>query len=237
MPIAFDAASHAENNDGTASLTFSHTVSGTNRLLIVETTTNQPQNSVTGITYNGVSMTSVVGGFNAASVVIQMFYLIAPDTGTHNVVVTMANNTTGKAAQAASYTGVLQTGFPDATSTLTPLAVSNTTQTITTMADNCWIAWGVYSGGAITAVTNCVVRGQESTFFGCGLLDTNSAQTPAGLKTMVLSGGGASGGIQASFAPVTSQILKVSGVAQSSIGKVSSVANASIEKVSGVLNQ
>lgn len=232
MAIAFDATSSAQNNDGTASLTFSHTCTSAS-ILIVTTCTNQPQNSVTGVTYNGVAMTSVRGSLNAGSTVIDMWYLLAPSSGANNVVVTMAASSTAKAAQAVSYSGVDTAGFPDATSALSPLT-TNTTQTITTVADNCWIVWGVYGGGAITAVTNCVVRAQESTFFGCGVLDTNSAQTPAGLKTMILSAGGASGGIMASFAPSTTSIKTIDGLAKASVKIVDNLAIASVKSWNGL---
>lgn len=63
-------------------VTFAHTVSGDKRVLVVFTNTRAP----TGITYAGVAMTrsSIFGTTMTA------WYLVAPATGTNNVVVTYA---------------------------------------------------------------------------------------------------------------------------------------------------
>ena len=108
----FDAGS---NNRGTtvSSLTLSHTTSGTNRFLICFYAVNDatPQ-AVTGATYNGVAMTRIGteispdGFFTFAG----LFRLIAPATGTHDVVLSTAGGTNGRFyAACASYTDVHQT--------------------------------------------------------------------------------------------------------------------------------
>ena len=109
---AFDAGS---NNRGTgvSSLTLSHTTSGTNRFLIcfysVNDVTPQP---VTGATYNGTAMTRIGSEISpdALFTYAGVFRLIAPATGTHDVVFSTAGGTNNRFyAACASYTDVHQT--------------------------------------------------------------------------------------------------------------------------------
>jgi hypothetical protein len=132
-----------------ASLTWPHTVgTGANRLLIVTSespnangTLGAHTGDATSVTYGGVALTEAVGGTetgdgNCASI----WYLVAPASGTANIVVTLngtvtAENTT---AEAVSLTGMAQTStldIADATSTYTSNAFSLTD----TVAANTWI--------------------------------------------------------------------------------------------------
>ena len=114
--IAFDAQSKSSTT-GT-SLTFSHTVSGSNRVLIVAASSNGGDH-ITGITYNAVAMTQqakLAVGTNY----VYLYYLIAPDTGAHDVVVSSGSSVV-LVACAVSYTGVSQSGFPDASTSTSTL--------------------------------------------------------------------------------------------------------------------
>jgi uncharacterized repeat protein (TIGR01451 family) len=110
--IAFDAASSANTGTGTAaSLTWSQTVgsSGTNRILIVGVSIRNSSNqTVSGVTYAGTSLTLVGQSTNSTNVRVEIWRLIAPATGANNIVVTLS-----AAARfvggAASFTGVSQT--------------------------------------------------------------------------------------------------------------------------------
>lgn len=92
------------------SLTWSHTVgSGSNRVLIVGVSLRDANVSVSNITYGGTGLT-FIGSSNEAGldVRIEMWRLIAPATGTANIVVTLsaAKRIVGGAT---SFTGVNQT--------------------------------------------------------------------------------------------------------------------------------
>jgi len=110
--IAFDAASSADTGTGTASsLTWSHTIgsSGTNRVLIVGVSIrNNSSQTVSGVTYSGTSLSMIGQTTNSTNSRVEIWRLIAPATGAHNVVVTLS-----AAARfvggAASFTGVSQT--------------------------------------------------------------------------------------------------------------------------------
>lgn len=204
MAIAFDASSQGQNGGASATLTFSHTCSGSNRILFVNTGCHTSVATITGVTYNGVAMTSVIAPITSPdNFYMRLWYLLAPATGANNIVVT-ASATDGIAAQAASYTGAAQTTL-DATASTTQNSTGSFTQSLTTVADNCWIVWGNYRGSSMTAGANTVVRQQDGVQYGNAICDTNSAQTPAGSKSMNCTA--ASGnwyGIIASFAPVSS---------------------------------
>ena len=84
--IAFDAASSA-TGVGVSSLTWAHTTSGADRLLIVGVSFDT--GTVTGVTYAGVPMTSV--GNTTTALKMHMWRLIAPATGANNIVVSFSN--------------------------------------------------------------------------------------------------------------------------------------------------
>ena len=116
--VAVDnTSSNSATLTGTANLTVAHTTTTgtTNRLLLVGVSiniTNGPAAGVVSVTYNLVPMT-FVGAHNDASGTrrVEMWYLLAPPTGNHNVVVRV--NTTGVqegvVAGATTFTGVDQT--------------------------------------------------------------------------------------------------------------------------------
>lgn len=139
MAIALDATSGSSGSGTT--LTFSHTCTGSNLILIVGVMNYDPA-AITGVTYNGVAMTKIF----ASDVVspsynsMNQFYLVNPATGSNNIVVTVPGATPIRAT-GASYTGVAQTspidGFGSAIAgSLTPGAES---ANVTVTASNCWV--------------------------------------------------------------------------------------------------
>ena len=110
--IAFDSASSANTGAGTtASLTWSHTVgaSGVNRILIVGVSIrNSASQTVSAVTYNGVALTQVGQTTNSTNARVELWRLIAPATGAHNIIVTLSA-AARFVAGAASFTGVSQT--------------------------------------------------------------------------------------------------------------------------------
>lgn len=115
--VAIDATTSASAELTTAAntLTFNHTTTGTNLILVVGVSLNTSgagTQAVSSITYNGVALTSAVVQSNSnASSRSEIWYLIAPAIGTHPVVVTVnvAGSTTGAVAGATTFTGADQT--------------------------------------------------------------------------------------------------------------------------------
>lgn len=113
MAIAFDAASNA-NNSGNTTWTFSHTCTGSDRLLLIGCAIQYGDTcTISGITYNGVSMTRIGSAINNtdsfSNIGATAFYLIAPATGTNTVSVSLTGPPFVQGVAAISLTGVHQT--------------------------------------------------------------------------------------------------------------------------------
>jgi uncharacterized repeat protein (TIGR01451 family) len=117
--VAVDAETNSSADlagAGTKTLTFNHTTTGTNLLLLVGVSidiTNAPTTGLVGVTYNGTPL-NFVGAHNdaAPSRRVEMWYMLAPPTGNHSVVVSVdvtAAATVGVVAGAITFTGVDQT--------------------------------------------------------------------------------------------------------------------------------
>lgn len=246
MAIAFDAAS---NGGAFAShlntLSWNHTCTGSNLLLVVGVCLTDSGSDPTA-TYNGVSMTKIASqtGSGSGDRVI-LFYLINPATGTHSVTIT-ETGTLVSSGGGISLTGVKQSAQPDASGTTGGNPAPSLA--VTSVADNSWyvdIAGIGLAGSAVNFNTpvpglqKVNVNNTVATFGWALAMQVYGPKTPAGSTTLSWTESLAAGSdyVVASFAPApTTQILKVSGVAQASISKISGVANASIKKVSGVSN-
>ena len=181
MALAFDATAQGSTLPGD-SITFSHTCTGANRILLVGVATNGDTSDViTGVTYNGVSMTraaTVVGG---AGHRVYLYYLIAPATGAHDVVVSASDSAHSLRAISASYTGAAQSGQPDASNTNTANPGTSITTTVTTVADNCWTVSFLSDNAANDLVPSTGVGAERATLSNVSSLgDSNADITPAG---------------------------------------------------------
>lgn len=189
MAIAYDSS--AQSSASSTSVTFSHTCSGADRVLLVDAYWSASA-TVSSITYNGVAMTNVVSPLDTGGGERHgMFYLIAPATGANNVVLTLSGSTQIEIAS-VSYTGADQTSPIDATRTETGLETGTSySEAITSIADNCWAAWSTreYGGGAVSAGANTALRQQVLVYYGLLLADSNASITPAGSRTMTLTKG------------------------------------------------
>ena len=187
MAIAFGSAVDGGNATAT-SLTFAfNNVAGD--IVFVGGVGDSTTDDVTGATYNGVAMTLVdkltPGGINNRW--SYLFYLVAPATGSNNVVVS-ASGSHFLGFGAVSYTGASQTGVPDATNKQSGgAAITTLTTSVTTIADNCWtvLLENSYSLDSLPfAGTGATRRTTDNTFGTWGLFDSNAAITPAGGYSM-----------------------------------------------------
>lgn len=203
--IAFDAFS--QNKTTGTSLTFAHTVTGSNRLIVVGLS-NQSDASgtdVTSVTYNGDALTKISHYTNPQNDTVYLYYLIAPDSGSNNVVVTRADATGTLQARVWSITGAQQNAQPSAY-----ITANTTTGTLTTTLSNVtannWTVLMAYNqeGGTITGTTNARMLGTTDLY---SRLFDNSSTAPAtttGAYSMVLtrpSGSSVWQSVMASFAP------------------------------------
>lgn len=241
MAIAYDSFSSGKSNS-TASLTVSHTCSGSDRILLVSTMCNGA--FTTGVTYNGTSMTLLLqdkdggGGGSGTGV----YYLINPDSGTHDIVASLSTNYI--VLTAVSYTGVLQSSFPNTSSKENFPADNgaNQTNTITPGIDDCWVVGGAFvnANAATTAGAGTTVRVSDSNpAGGLGMGDNNAAINPAASTSLVFAST-ATGrfGWIAAMAPAVaaSQLKTLDGTAQASVKTIDGTAIASVKTWDGITN-
>ena len=159
MAIAFDAASNTNAIDGTSvqTLTWQHVVgAGANRILIVcitgEDSTSSDVN-VASVTWNGTALSQAVEKFQTAQM-STIYYLIAPESGTFDIVVTFDGVGTSVAANATSWTGAKQSAQPDAiASTGNGVAGASIALDIVTVADDCIIIDSLNSSSGGSTLT------------------------------------------------------------------------------------
>lgn len=142
--ITLDTQTTAEEHDGPNTLTTSFTVgSNSNRMLVVfvhndhtNYTTDVVPNSVT---YNGVSLTMAVSKtYWSAQASASIWYLQAPDTGTHDVVTTYETGFTGHFQHHIWSLYNVKQQAPEATA-----SAESTQATITTITNNAMVIAGV----------------------------------------------------------------------------------------------
>lgn len=156
MAIAFDAvdAGLFDNGGTLTSFTLAHTCTGSNLTLVVPVQIVHGT-AVTGMTYNGVSMTlssSNTGGA-AGYFDTYIYTLINPATGANNIVFTIPSAIGGSGQvmfQGQSYTGTNQSAIDSAASRIATPGSSPFAVTTTVVASNCWLVGG--AAGALGVV-------------------------------------------------------------------------------------
>lgn len=106
--IAFDAASSAHTDPDSNTLSWSHTTSGSDRIMIVGVTTRS-NTPVASLTYGGANLTKIRHDNPGSDVRTELWVLVAPDQGTHSVDLVVDNSTTIEAG-ATTWTGVAAVG-------------------------------------------------------------------------------------------------------------------------------
>ena len=188
MAIAFDAVTGGNRNPIAGNnLSFSHTCTGSDRFLLVFVADNMSGN-VTGITYNGVTMTDISSGYNVNGAVdLTVYGLIAPATGANTVSINFAASSSWGAAVAHSYTGVDQSTFPTIFTNNKVTSTSITTSATTTVDDS-WLVSSARgsSSGATSASTGATTRFSTAGFIQT--YDSGGATGGAGSKSMRITG-------------------------------------------------
>jgi hypothetical protein len=185
MAIAHDSSAAGMASGTVTSLTFAHTCSGNNRIMLVGWAfIDGNSRTLSSITYNGDASTGDVyapytpSGFRYNGLV----YFTAPDAGgSYNVVITasgaVSNNILGASI---SYTGVDQTNPINTKDETYVNPGSTVTATMTTTVNNCWLAGtGLCNdSGTFSAGTDTTMRTKSS--YGNSWIagfDSNSARS------------------------------------------------------------
>jgi hypothetical protein len=200
MALAYD-----NSTDGASALTFSHTTAGSNRILFVACASqSNGSDSVTGVTYNSVSMTLVNKIQVPSSRFIYLFVLVNPSSGSNSVQISLNTGSGTTLSAASSYTGAKQTGQPDNSTTNTVTSSSSITTSLTTVASNCWTVCvfgnqGIQSMSG-SGITNIRLTG-SGTNGAYGIADSNSAVSGSTSLGFTVSSTNI-GMVMASMAPV-----------------------------------
>jgi hypothetical protein len=188
MAIAYDSTASGNSvTPGSGSISWNHTCGGSNRLLLVGIDISS-NSSISGVTYNSVSMTQLYTQQYSSTEVVYIYGLLAPDTGTNSVVVSWSGSQYVR-ANSVSYKGVKQSSLPDASNGING-SVSSTglSQGVTTIANNCWVFATLFKNNndSVTPAAGTTVRSSDfsNTLV---LVDTNGPKTPAGLVSIGLN--------------------------------------------------
>ena len=106
--VAVDTSASAMSAVSSTTLTWMHTATGSNRLVIVGVSYIHASATVS-VTYGGVAMTSVGSAVQGGDDRMQMFRLVNPPTGAQTVTVTFSVAVIQKIGGSVSMTGVNQT--------------------------------------------------------------------------------------------------------------------------------
>lgn len=204
MAIARDAQTGVNPANGT-SFTQAHTCTGSDRLITVWVMIGNVTDIVTGITYNGVSMTRAKAHLRAVGGAGYHFCYIlhAPATGANNVVVSASTTMTGIVCYIESYTGVNQSSTADSTNENNTAASSTFTMTTTVVASNCWLVGNTQDdAGNATAGSGTSKISTLNAGFGQQLWDSNGTVGTGSQSLNMNNGAGTSwDGIIISIAP------------------------------------
>jgi hypothetical protein len=146
-------------------------------------------------------MTLIGSQRSTAFGITALYYLLNPATGSHTISIGFGGTSPTCNAGAVSWTGVAQSGQPDAVAGNTGSSL-NPSVTVTTSADNCWVVGVLIDSGSPTAGLTNRYTGAVNTQY-ISFQDTNGVKHPAGGQSVNWTDASLTWGIQAaSFAPL-----------------------------------
>lgn len=186
--------------DTPASQTLSYTLDAAATKLVVFVMTRDDTSgvrTVSGVTWNGVSMVASTANDDGARTRTQMFYLDLPDTGTHDVVVTQAGATRGTFV-VYGLSGV-PPGAGEATATVSYDGTSPDSAVVTGTTADAMVLCGVYLSSATGPISAATGTGTISDINAGGsyLASSGGSVTMSWAYTAVFEGTG----VAISFAP------------------------------------
>lgn len=238
MAIAFDSKTGMTTGTSATPTSASHTAS-TGDILWFSISIRSTRTITAAPVWNGQTMTQSGSTSGTTGITNLLYYLTVVTGGTSTVVCSQSASDTFAVAT-ISFTGASTTGIPDATSVGGPTTTTSYSQSVTSVADNCFaVMSGNANGGlALTAGANTTIANQpEIAFCGSFLTYSTAAKTPAGTFTLnVTSSSQGFSCCMASFAPVgsSSAIKTINGLAIASVKTVNGLSTASVKTVNGL---
>ena len=195
--VDYDTSAGGYNNSLTrpASLTWTHVVTGTNAVLLVEVQSNA-SGAITGATYNGVAMTLIDSYATGPGIMNEtlLYALEAPATGSNTVSVqTGGTGSLTIYGKSASYIGTDQTtpnphsGKNSGFGTTLTLSIDTSGSPST---DNCWIVSGAFTDGNYSQTAGAGTRrrtGSAAIDNWMSFFDQYLPINPAGSDSLVVN--------------------------------------------------
>lgn len=158
----------------TNSLTWTHDATGDD-ILFVGFWFNSGTDDVTSVDFNGDAMTRIDISFGVGGEIICLYYLLAPDSGSHTVTVNFSSTNLASGAS-GSYNGAQQSGVPDQhTVSNGPASGTSYTVTLSGVGSGAWTV--LYqrdgSGGSSAGTGSTYRTGDESV--GSSFYDSGGA--------------------------------------------------------------
>lgn len=206
MAIAQDAVTNLSfSSSGASSYSFNHAMGSVSNGLLLVCVECDDGDHLIGVTANSVAMTQLVK-FNQTSdsTCIYIYGILAPTAGTNVIVITRSSTGSTLTGGSVSFSGVLQTGLPDATATNHQTTGTTLTTSITSVASSCWLF------GFFQADNQGITAGSGSTIVNTGpsatgpwsmFLSTANPVPPGGHSMAMNCSSGASDMIAISLAP------------------------------------
>lgn len=117
MAIIYDTTTTEVKVEGIpyTTQTISHTVTTAENRALIVTITQTSGNITNTVTWNGVSMSLALAGVGSGSFYLVTFYLMNPDSGTHDIVINWTTaSVVASMVSISSLSGVKQSGNPNA---------------------------------------------------------------------------------------------------------------------------
>jgi hypothetical protein len=205
MAIAFGSKTGMTTGVSASVTSASHTLA-TGDILWVGITIRSTRTITTAPSWNGQTMTQAGSTSGTTNITNYLYYLVNPTAGSSTVTATQSASDTFAIAT-ISFTGASMTGVPDATGVGGPSTATSYSQSVTSIADNCFaVMYGDNnSGSALTGGSNTTIANQpEVAFTGAFLAYSTAAKTPAGTFTLAFtSAAGTAATCMSTFAPLT----------------------------------
>lgn len=175
----FDAASNSGYQAASSLYSWSHTCTGNNQYLVVGVAMLSLAQTVSGITYNGVSLT-YLGSKNSISGAarVELWGLVNPASGSHTIAVTLSGSIVSCAAAISHYNIYQANPYQNFSSAqATNVGAADATVNVTVSKNGSFLVSMVCTDdGSITS--NNTVRANVTGAGGSGGLSNTSANTP-----------------------------------------------------------
>jgi hypothetical protein len=182
MAIAFLNEVGNGYNSGGGDLTVAGTVNPGSNLYMVATIHAFDSTSIASVKWNGTALTQVGSWirYGSANDWLGTFILANPDIGSFNLVIDRTDSNRNAVA-CGVWSGVLQTGQPDASTSTSSNSATTLGTSLSSVADNCWHIFTLGENQASPSSTTNVTKRSENTTAGTIYLgDSNGPKTPAG---------------------------------------------------------